>query len=473
MSEEKIKTIFNEGYKALSNEDYPKAEEIFNALLSDDMNSDVLVFYLASTYMKKGNHALSIILFQEAIRRRPDFLEAINNLGYVYKQEQMIDESREQFEKALAIVNAPNCQLSNKDKADYVTNLGTTYIANGTPQKALEILNEAAKLDPDNGQVKWNRSLAYLELGDYENGFNEYDFGERTERTKDRKYADIGTPFWDGTPGKTIAIYGEQGIGDELMFASMIDDVTKDCRVILDTHPRLQKMFQQNFPHIPVYGTRKVGELAWSKYHHVDAKISIGSLGKFYRKKPEDFPGTPYLEADPVLIEKYKHKLAEIGPRKKIGISWRGGTVKTNKGTRKIKMDLLLPLFDCDVDFISLQYDKNIHDSVKQFEDRFNVKLNHWQDVLDDYDETAGLVSNLDYIISVPQSVVHLAGALGVKTLQLCPKKALWQMGVYGQNMPWYSCVENVWQEMEGDWLPVIETAKEKLCSLLQNNTSN
>jgi hypothetical protein len=71
-------------------------------------------------------------------------------------------------------------------------------------------------------------------------------------------------------------------------------------------------------------------------------------------------------------------------------------------------------------------------------------------------------------IISVPQSVVHLAGALGVPTWQLTPKKAMWQMGAYGHDMPWYRCVKNYWQDDTHTWEPVIQQIKEELCSLYQ-----
>lgn len=455
------------------------AELIFSGILNDKKECDLTAFSLASVYTKKSNFIIAELLLKEALRLRKDFLDAINNLGYCYKVQNRTIEARHEFDKVLRLIKDKKIKEENKidkkQEAEFICNLGSTYIAIGDPKKALEILDKSIEVDSDCAIAKWNRSLAYLEMGNYEKGFEEYEFGERIARTKERVYNLSDTPFWDGTPGKTVAVYGEQGIGDELMFATILPDLMNDCNVVLDAHPRLADLFRRSFPTVPVYGTRKTStvkpyDLEWTKFQGVDAKLSIGSLGKFYRKKTEDFPGTPYLKADPKLITKHNEKLMSLGPRKKIGISWRGGTTETNKNTRKIPMDLLLPLLEVDADFISLQYDKNIGYKIKTFEDKNNVKLNHWQDVLDDYDETAALVSNLDLIISVPQSVVHLAGSLGVPTLQLCPKKALWQMGPYGENMPWYSCIENIWQEKEGEWESVLQKAKEKLCSLLQTS---
>ncbi len=117
-----------------------------------------------------------------------------------------------------------------------------------------------------------------------------------------------------------------------------------------------------------------------------------------------------------------------------------------------------MPLFGLDCDFISLQYHNNARAEVDIFHESLGYEvITHWQDVVDDYDLTAGLLTQLDYVVSVPQSVVHLAGSLGVATLQLCPKSALWQMGVYKQNAPWYKCVKNIWQEVDGKWADVID----------------
>ena len=110
---------------------------------------------------------------------------------------------------------------------------------------------------------------------------------------------------------------------------------------------------------------------------------------------------------------------------------------------------------------------------VKEFEDAHNINLNHWQETLNDYDETAGLVENLDLIISVPQSVVHLAGALGQAVWQLAPFRAMWQVGPYGEEMPWYLSATNFWQENDEKWEPVMDRVRNELCNLLAKSISN
>jgi tetratricopeptide (TPR) repeat protein len=470
---EKSDDIYRQAVEyVIKGENLSLAEDMLNTLLLNRPNCFLLIFQLGNVYMKQKYYPIAEIMFLKSLEYHPQFTECMMNLGFVYKEMQMIDEAKAIFKRAVDIVES-NHDFDDEEKATYWHNYASTFTANGEPEKAIELCNKAISLDPKKDDSYWNLGLAYLEMGVYEKGFENYEFGKRTAETKNRNYNKDATPFWDGTSGQTVAIYGEQGIGDELMFASMIPDIMKDCNIILDVHPRLQRMFQYMYPKIPVFGTRKMPNIAWASYYPIDAKLSMASLGKFYRKKLEDFPGTPYLKCKPELVEKYQIKLASLGDKKKIGISWKGGTASTSMNQRKIKLKQLFPIFEYkdQVDFISLQYHEDSPIHLEKLRKENGITIHHWQDVLDDYDETAGLVSNLDYIISVPQSVVHLAGALGVPALQLCPKKAMWQMGVYGQNMPWYSCVENIWQDETCKWEPVITEAKEKLCRLLQKNT--
>lgn len=447
--------------KTENRQDLEDAEDIFNALLNVDENSAIIYFYLGTCYLKKKYFVLAEKLFRMALEKDQNLFCVWNNLGYALRENKRFDEARVAFKKSIEL---------KPDDSDSWMNLGGMYVATGDPDKAIELANKALELNKDNAHAIWNRSLAYLEKGDYVRGWADYEAGVRSKDRNQRFYhGKDNTPKWNGEKDKTIVVYGEQGIGDEIMFASILPDVIKDAKVIFDAHPRLYKIFRESFPNIYVYGTRKDNELAWPLFHKIDAAISIASLGKFYRTKPEDFPGKPYLKTNPILYQKMKEKLNELGPKLKVGISWKGGTKKTNSNPRHIKLEKWLPLLkSIDADWISLQYKLEAQEEINDFEKVSGIKIHHFQEEIDDYDLTAALVSNLDFIISVPQSVVHLAGALGIPTIQLTPKNALWQMGVYGHDMPWYSCVKNIWQDESREWESVIQKAKEEICNLYQ-----
>lgn len=433
---------------------------------------DPYVLYLFATYhSKKENMGAAMMAYEKAVLLHPEFSESINNLGGIYRKMGRFDQAIATFEKAIAIAKTEKFKRDYGDKAtetlaDYISNLGSSYVASHNAQKAIDYFDEALALNPNCDNAKWNKALVQLEIGEYEEGFKNYDYGDRQNAKKDRNYRpkDKETPIWNGEKDKTVVVYGEQGIGDELMFATCIPDLVKDCKkVIYDAHPRLYRMFRDAFGSmgVDVYGTRKDHEVAWHLNYDIDYKLPIGSIAKFYRKKLEDFPRKPYLIPDEKCKQKVQERLQTL-PKKRlnIGISWKGGTHKSSKDSRVLPMHNLLPLFDSlDANIISLQYHDNALHEIDQFCEGTGQLIHHFKDLISNYDLTLALVDQLDVVISVPQSVIHLCGTANARAFQLCPYNHLWQMGVYGQDMPWYSSVTNIWQRHQGDWAYVIEQA--------------
>jgi tetratricopeptide (TPR) repeat protein len=473
-----VNDLYDHGTNKLKEGDFNAASECFNTLLDHDPTSEAYIFGLACAESKRGHSALGLLLYKHILDKNKGVTEAWSNSGCVYKTLEKFNDAKKCFHEAIKIEEPrlfkektpENINKIKVNLADFYSNLASMYVATGDPKEAINYCNKGLIFVTDSRALKWNRALAYLEMGDYEKGFEDYEHGVRIQGDTyisdqdrpDRNYHPHGTPRWDGTKGVSVVVYGEQGIGDELMFASVIPDLMKDCKVIIDAHPRLADLFRETFPNVPVYGTRKEAGLPWSQYHNIDYKIAMGSLGKFYRKKKEDFPGTPYLKVPEALIQKYKERLSLLGNKRKIGISWKGGVKTTNRSSRHIPLEMWTQILSLDADFISLQYHEDAQEDVDRFQESHpDITIHHWKDVLDDYDETAGLVANLDLIISVPQSVIHLAGAIGTETYQLCPKRALWQMGPYKEDMPWYESVTNIWQGHDEKWEPVLDAARQ------------
>lgn len=430
------------------------------------------LYLLGSYYSKMQKNGLSLLAYEKCAELYPDFSEAINNLGGCYRKAGFIQKAKDAFERAVMLGRTQKFRDDAGEGAtsllaDYVSNLGSAHIANHTSEIALKYLDEAVLIDPNCTNARWNRSLALLELGRYEDGFAEYDEGERLKAKADRNYmpGHTNTPYWTGDKDKTVVVYGEQGIGDELMFATILPDMVKDCKkVIYDAHPRLYRMFRRAFSEIGIdcYGTRKDHHIGWVSSYKIDAKVALGSIAKFYRKSWDDFPRTPYLIPDAKEMVTITQRLKTLPQKINIGISWKGGTDRSSKRDRVMKMEYLKPLFEhLDANFISLQYDENAQAEVDKFNEQNQYNITHWPDTIANYEATLALVSQLDLIISVPQSVVHLAGANGARAYQLCPYNALWQMGVYGHEMPWYNCVTNIWQESDGGWDKCISGAIE------------
>lgn len=401
--------------------------------------------------------------------------EILNAIGSTWKAENHTQKARYWYEKAQSILTQVN--------PDIQSNLGTLHINEGNPEEAKKHLRAAIDVSPDHPQARWNLSLANLETANYEEGFRDYAYGKRSNVRMDRHYHHNGTTEWDGSPGKTVVVYGEQGIGDEIMFASCIADMQKVCKkVIFDCHKKLHRLFINTFPDIDCYPTREDEKIYWvyngeNPVYEIDAKIAIGDLPALYRKKINDFPGVPYISCSPESNNKWGIKLAKVFNDEKpiIGINWIGGHKKTRVEVRSLTLEEMLPVLSKDAHFVSLQYTK-CEEEIFEFEQKHGIKIHHWPEAnySEHYDDYAGLVNNCDLVISNCSSVIHLAGSMGVPTWVLTPSRPAWRYCVagtaVGDKMPWYQSVDLIRQKNGvKEWDDVVLEAAARLDNYLNN----
>lgn len=424
---------------------------IVDSLLTEGFDSLSCFYLLGDAYAHKKHFAISCRFYEMALALSPNHPAILGNIGSSYHEQGQIEKAIGYLERAI--------ELEPDEPANY-TNMCACYTHLGDLDKALDWgLKSMSMKNYDQITPKHNVSQILLRQGKWKEGFEMYDIRIKMPDRKERFYTeDKHDVDWDGTKGLNLVVHGEQGLGDEIMFASMLPDVIKDCNVIYDCNSRLINLMRDSFPNIKVFGTKQQNsDVEWAKSYDIDAKVSICSLAKFYRQKDEDFPKTPYLKADSKIIEKYKKRLEVLGTKPKIGISWYGGATRISSGFRFNPLHNWLDIFKLDCDFISLQYNAEAAEKVHKFNKENGTNIIHWSDTLADYDETAGLLMNLDLVISAPQSVVHLAGALGVPCWRLCARQAMWGHGVQDKDAPWYGSVKNYWQETNGDWKSVME----------------
>jgi len=189
---------------------------------------------------------------------------------------------------------------------------------------------------------------------------------------------------------------------------------------------------------------------------HPDYHVLAGSLPGLLRNRLEDFPRHEgYLVADPLRAERWRARLAELGPGPKIGLSWRGGTHLTRRSLRSLALHDLLPVLrTMGLRFISLQYGECAAE-LEGLRRETGIEVVHWPEAIDDYEETAALCASLDLTLSVCTSVIHLNGALGKPVWVMVPAVAEWRYGVQGDSMPWYPSVRLIRQASGGDWSDV------------------
>lgn len=433
-----------------------EAERDLDNLLVDGIEPIYTYYVLGSLYLKKKQYGKAAHFLQLAfdLTNGKEY-QIVCNLATAYQCAGFADKALGLYDVAAKIPMKP---------FPYI-NYTNCLIKLGRFTEARDIARRGIKEGVTSQELVHNLSHALLSLGEYAEGF-ELNENRLAIAEHPNKFHEVDLPYWNGEKGVTVVVYEEQGLGDEIMFASMLPDLIRDCKVIYDCNPRLEKLMQRSFPQIPVYGNEPedVVEFYSSGRHKIDYKVSIGSLAKFYRKSEKDFPRTAYLKADPELVEKYRVKLAAMGDKKKIGFSWYGGgTDRARLMARFNALNNWSQIFSLPFDFISLQYNPEAETKIKNFCKNSGKVLHHWADMVRDLDEVAALMMNLDMVVSAPQTAVHLAGALGVPTIRLCAVSALWMHGEYNKDAPWYGSVENIWQSKSGKWDDVMNKVYDKL----------
>lgn len=348
----------------------------------------------------------------------------------------------------------------------YVT-LGSALFALGRVEEALAAYKRALKLSPRYADAQFHMGLANLMRRKYREGWQ--DFEERFRTAQYRDYPPC-MPRWNGTSlrGRTLLIHREQGLGDEIMYASCFPQVIADAQhCFIECESRLEKLFARSFPRATVFSSpgndRSIPQTIPEA--DVDVRTYAASLPRYLRNSLRDFPDhTGYLLADPERVGYWREQVATLGDGLKVGISWRGGTTLTYTGRRSLSLEALLPVLSVPgVRWVNLQYGDRAGE-IAACEGGHGIRIADWPDAIDnDYDETAALVTALDLVISVCTSVVHLTGALGKPVWVMASYVPEWRYGLHGESMPWYPAARLIRQTERGAWEPVIAEVEQQL----------
>ncbi len=397
--------------------------------------------------------------FKEAVRLKPQYAEAWSNLGLVQSSHLgRFEEAEASLRRALS---------ARPGFPDALCNLGMLRNGQGRFEEALEIYDELLLRHPAMHEARLNRALLYLARGNFARGWEDYEARKHGSPHFVERYARF--PEWDGSPApdKTLLVYAEQGLGDEIMFASCLPEAIASVRhCVIDCSPKLEVLFKRSFPAATVHGTSQAGpDPAWLKRAPaIDLRAALGSLPRLFRPNEAAFSRhTGYLKADERKTARWRERLGGLGAGLKIGISWRGGTAKTRRNVRSLTLEHLLPLLQLPgVRFVSLQY-TDCREELARLRLDHGIGIEHWQEAIDDYDETAALVTALDLVISVQTAVAHLTGALGVTGWVMLSAVPEWRYLASGEELPWYPSLRLFRQTAAGEWSEPITRMRAEL----------
>ena len=376
-----------------------------------------------------------------------------------------------QYDEAIALFEELIEEDSTQQNAFLISYaVAKAYV--GDFDKALKLLDEALLLQPHDASLRLQRAQINLLLGDFEKGWEDYAY-RGLAYTK--HYRVLPFKKWQGEAleDKCIVILAEQGLGDQVMLASCLPDLLalNPARVVLEAIGRVAPTLARSFPQCEVIHTRQDKGMDWAKeLGQVDYFLPLGDLPLYFRKDRSSFPGLAYLQPDPARVAYWTRQLEAAGPRPWVGTSWRGGAQATRQVLRTMSPSELAPVAaGVEATWVSLQYGA-VEEDLKIAENS-GMKLLNWPEAIADLDEFAALIAALDYVVTVCNTTVHYAGALGKPVLVLAPHIPEWRYGLYTARMPWYPNVTVLRQAKLNDWTGVVGDAHQRLAAIFADDT--
>lgn len=327
--------------------------------------------------------------------------------------------------------------------------LGIVLHGMGRLSDAEAAFDAALQLEPDHPLTRWNRSLVLLAQGRYREGWPAYQ--ARWRAAINGKMPVYPYPLWQGEPlvGKHLLVHGEQGLGDCLQFIRYLAPLrAMGVQLSLHMPAPLHALFRLQWPDVPV----SEGDPVAADYHVPLMDIPA----RLVQEMPAPLCQIPYLAADPLRAAEWQQRLSALSGRK-VGLVWQGSRRQGNARSEWLDARRSLPLPRLHavlstvpgISWISLQ---------KGYGSEARLALQPCWPATDaaahfgDFADTAACLSQLDLLISVDTSVVHLAGALGVPVWVLNRFDGDWRWGADASDTTWYPSVRQYRQGAIGVW---------------------
>jgi tetratricopeptide (TPR) repeat protein len=413
------------------------AEAVARQKAAFDLNrEDLNIRYcLANTLRDAGEPDAAERHYLELIDAYPSFLPSYINLGNVYRDRGDTDAAGTMFERALA---------RNPSYAAAYANLAALCVNEGWFRTGLLLHDKASALGTNDAGTRFKRAISLLLLGRLREGWQGYD--ERYEAPEENVSRRASPPrYWQGDDlhGKSLLIWTEQGLGDEILHGSMIPDVLKNAsHLAIECSRRIAPVFARSFPGAKVLGLDH-RQTVGSRVEHYDYQTSIASLGRYLRPDFESFPKhAGYLRADSAKLDRLRGTyVKQAAGRRIVGLSWRSRNARLgpNKSARLLNFKPLLQT--PGVMFVNLQYG-DCAAEIAEAREKLGVEIVQDSEVdpVADIDAFFAQVAAMDLVITTSNTTAHVAGAQNIPVWVLLPytKGTLWYWFFDRNDSPWY-----------------------------------
>ena len=380
----------------------------------------------------QGRYATAVACYEAALTHHPGCAQTLYNLGTAWQALEQPEKARQAYSAALQL---------DPESAETHFNLGIIWEQLQQPDAAIVAYQAAIHLQPQHAGAHMNCALLWLAQGQLSQGWEAYEWRWHTpEWTLPAR----PLPRWHGTalPNGPLLVQAEQGVGDEIQFASCLPDLLAHVgQLVIECDPRLAPMFTRSFPTAVICGVpRDADEPSW--LHRVPAPVAhipSGSLPRFLRPALSCFPVRPgYLLPHPLRCEKWRVRLQSLGTGLKIGMTWRGLVTTNKRNPFYTSLADWAPLFAIpDIVWVNLQYGECAAE-LADARHHWGVTIHTWADLdlFHDLEEVAALVAALDLVVAPANTVAQLAGSLGTPVWKCSVFAGDWGcLGQYGASL--------------------------------------
>lgn len=466
--------------------DYQGGIDLLKAFVHRHPSSGPALLALGETLLGANDHKAALSHLESALELCPPTADLHTALASAYFKLEQYEKAHEHFTELVALEPSDSSRFKlasslvslcrypeaiamfegllerGELKRDHVLpNYSYALMYDGQVSKAETYLGELLAAQPNEPNLRTARFVARMLSENYAEGWDDYAF---RSMSFSRNFRVLPFPKWGGESltGKKIIVLAEQGLGDQVMFASCLPDLLalKPQRVVVEVISRVAPTLVRSFPECEFIASNQKSDMAWAKdLGDMDYVVPAGDLPLHFRRFRSSFPAKPYLVADFERVEFWRAKLAQTGPRPWVGMSWRGGTQLTRTLARSMGLPEAMAMRNrLGGTLVCLQYGDVLADLRHPSADG----LAYWSEAVSDLDEFSALISALDMVISVCNTTIHYAGALGKPVWVLAPKVPEWRYGLNTTHLPWYPHARVIRQAEHGNWGPVIEAAADE-----------
>ena len=500
-NQEKIKKIFQQSAIFFKNKEYNKSIDLLKKILKYSPSNLPALNLLGAVHFETNHFDDSEKIFFKGLNISPNDFMTLKNLAHLMEKKGEYFEAQKYYKKILSSSTVPinwkekifnnlgnvyyNLNNLTEAKSYYLeaikenNNYSEAYNHLGFIHKEQQNFSEAAKcfkkalqINSNFSEAQVNYSLMLLLLEDFKEGWKKYEWRFEKKNAVALK-RNFPQPFWnnENLESKSLLIWGEQGIGDEIMFSKIfLDFKLKNTSINVECDKRLVPLFRRSFKNIIFYeksnppNTKLLSE-------KISFQLGIGSLGKFFRNRIEDFPSlTQYLLPNNEKVAKLRKKYKQISDNKiLVGISWKSGNKQFGK-KRSIELKLWEKIIlNKNFFFVNLQYGEVVNE-INEFKNIYKKEIFHDKEInsLKSIDDFAAQIAALDLVISVDNSTAHLSGALGKKTWTLLPNTPEWRWSMKREYSLWYPKMRLFRQNRNGSWQDVFDRIDKTLKKLFK-----